>query len=304
MVRNEADIVEAFVRHNLTLVDRLAVIDHGSFDGTSDILAALMQEGLPLTVQRDERVGFFQSEVMTQAARDLLRRDDADFVVMLDADEFIRAPSRAALKQTLARLPGGAHALAPWLTYIPDFERSPPGDLLALLRSARQAPVVGRTQRKVVVSRCLLETPAAVVSMGNHRVRPSADAPHGPCPHALLPQELLALAHVPIRSADQLTAKIAIGWLAHLATRPSDPAEGFHWREAFAVLAAGGQFSAGDLKAMAAHYGIPRTEWAPTDPAKWTDAPFLADVTLRYTPPGQSSAFRTLLVFAEQLARR
>ena len=29
-VRNGADIVEAFVRHNLTLLDALAVVDQGS----------------------------------------------------------------------------------------------------------------------------------------------------------------------------------------------------------------------------------------------------------------------------------
>jgi len=31
MVRNEADIIEASVRHNLCCLDRLVVIDHGSF---------------------------------------------------------------------------------------------------------------------------------------------------------------------------------------------------------------------------------------------------------------------------------
>ena len=53
MVRNEADIVEAFVRHNLTQVDALTVVDHGSTDGTSEILAALVAEGLPLALERD-----------------------------------------------------------------------------------------------------------------------------------------------------------------------------------------------------------------------------------------------------------
>ena len=73
IVRNEADIIEAFVRHNLAVVDRLAVVDHGSFDGTTEILAALVREGLPLTVGRDERAGFFQPEVLTPLARELLR---------------------------------------------------------------------------------------------------------------------------------------------------------------------------------------------------------------------------------------
>jgi hypothetical protein len=39
--RNAADVVEAFVRHNLTVVDGIAIVDDGSFDSTSDILDAL-----------------------------------------------------------------------------------------------------------------------------------------------------------------------------------------------------------------------------------------------------------------------
>ena len=49
-VRNGADIVEAFVRHNLTLLDALAVFDHGSFDGSR------FQHPLALVLAFAERV--------------------------------------------------------------------------------------------------------------------------------------------------------------------------------------------------------------------------------------------------------
>ena len=48
MVRNEADVIESFVRHNLQVADVLYCIDHASTDGTSDILANLQREGLSL----------------------------------------------------------------------------------------------------------------------------------------------------------------------------------------------------------------------------------------------------------------
>ena len=41
MVRNEAELVEAFVRHNLTLLDGMLIVDHNSTDSTSSILASL-----------------------------------------------------------------------------------------------------------------------------------------------------------------------------------------------------------------------------------------------------------------------
>ena len=302
IVRNEADIIEAFVRHNLTVVDHLALVDHGSFDGTSEILAALVEEGLPLTVERDERVGFFQSEVVTLCARDLLRRG-GDFVFMLDADEFLRTPSRSGLDQMLARVPARMHALARWVTYIPDFNRTSRDDPVALLHSARRLPAERQLLHKVVVSRRFVETPAAFVAMGNHRVYPSDDAPDNPCPHAHMPAEAIAVAHVPIRSANQLTGKIAIGWLAHLAAKRDNPSLMFHWSEAYAMLAAGRRFSADDLNAMAANYSIPTAEWVAPDTRTWIDDPFLAPITLRYTRLAQGDAFATVLRFAERLAR-
>ena len=54
MVRNEADVIEAFVRHNLGVLDGLAIVDHGSFDGTTEILAELQREDLSLRIVRDD----------------------------------------------------------------------------------------------------------------------------------------------------------------------------------------------------------------------------------------------------------
>ena len=48
MVRNESDIIETFIRHNLTLLNELHVVDHNSSDNTREILTLLKQEGLPI----------------------------------------------------------------------------------------------------------------------------------------------------------------------------------------------------------------------------------------------------------------
>jgi hypothetical protein len=54
MVRDEADIVERFVRHALCWADSLLIVDHASCDNTSIILRKLVEEGLPLCVIRDD----------------------------------------------------------------------------------------------------------------------------------------------------------------------------------------------------------------------------------------------------------
>ena len=53
IVRNECDIVEAFVRHNATALDRLYVIDNDSSDATPEILRRLAASGLPLKLGHD-----------------------------------------------------------------------------------------------------------------------------------------------------------------------------------------------------------------------------------------------------------
>lgn len=104
MVRNEADIVEAFVRHNLSIFfDGLLVIDHGSADTTLDVLNALCRERVPLVVMKNEAVGYMQQAVMTQAVRHVFANTRADFVFPLDADEFRKVMSRAELERALSR---------------------------------------------------------------------------------------------------------------------------------------------------------------------------------------------------------
>src|SRR5205085_7118886 len=124
MVRNEADIIEASVRHNLGSFDQLLVVDHGSFDGTSDILRQLAAELPALEVISDPSIAFQQSSRITQLTRRLFAHDGADFVFPLDGDEFLKVPSRTMLDTVLQQLPAAMHALLHWQTYVPDdFQR-------------------------------------------------------------------------------------------------------------------------------------------------------------------------------------
>src|SRR5512141_843942 len=119
LVRDEADIIEAFVRNNLVLLDALYVMIHRSADGTREILHALAREGLQLRLAEIREESFNQEGHTNNAARVAFTEDRADFVFPLDADEFIRADSRAALEQALAKLPAGNAGALPWLTYVP-----------------------------------------------------------------------------------------------------------------------------------------------------------------------------------------
>jgi hypothetical protein len=304
IVRNEADIIETFVRHNLTVVDALAVVDHGSFDGTSEILAALAAEGLPLAVGRDDSTGFRQAAIATRAVREILGQSGADYVFMLDADEFLKARSRESMEHALAAVPVGMHAVVEWQTYVPDFVEAQIADVRACITGSRRLARERHGKHKVVVARHFRETPHAMVAMGNHLVVPSAEGivPGRSLPHAKLGGGAVALAHFPVRGREQLTAKIAIGWLANLAAGDSHPDTAYHWRELYAELAAGSTLTPERLRAIAANYGLRQREWRAPDAIEFVDDPFLAPTELRYAHLARRDALALVLRFAEKLA--
>lgn len=89
IVKNEADIIEAFVRHSAAWVDHHLVFDHHSTDGTRELLTALQREGMSLTLYTDDQRGNLQqqrSNVLTRLAVD---EQNADWVIPLDADEIL-----------------------------------------------------------------------------------------------------------------------------------------------------------------------------------------------------------------------
>jgi hypothetical protein len=293
MLRNEADIVESFVRHNLSLLDGLLVVDHGSSDGTSEILAALVAEGLPLDVERDVSVGYLQSEIMTRTVRNAFVGHGADFVFALDGDEFLRIARRDLLDGVLATLPHGLHAAMQWQTYVPEFDSDDP----------TPASVLARAKRRLAEERHGLHKVIAVIAVGNHVVLPSAghSVAEQPVKHARIAAEVIALAHLPVRSARQLTNKIVIGWLAHCAARRSNADLAFHWRELYGELAAGQTPSVERLRAIAVNYGLPMAAWRPAEDIALVEDP-LPVGEVRYGAMIRDETLPLVLRFAEKLA--
>ena len=301
MLRNEADIVESFVRHNLRVLDGLVVVDHGSIDGTSEILAALIAEGLPLEVERDASLEYLQSEIMSRTVRHAFARGTADFVIALDADEFLKLHSRSLLEQVLAGLPPGLHALVQWQTYVPRFDGRTGRDPLALAK--RRLVTERHGLYKAMVARTFADDPQAVIAGGNHLVLPSADhSPEAnPVRHAKLAAEVVALAHLPVRSGRQLANKIFIGWLAHCAARRTNRDLAFHWRELYDELSRGNGPTAERLTVIAANYGLPKGAWLPLEQIALVDDP-LPGAEVRYSHLAHDETLPLVLDFAARLA--
>lgn len=297
VARNEEDILEASVRHNLRVLDAITVVDHASTDATPAILASLAAEGLPIEVLRDDSLGFDQSKVTTGQVRRILA-SGADLCIPIDADEFLRIPSRETFERTVAAADPAIPLAMPWLTYLPDFDA--PGDIVAKLRRARRKPTETHNLYKVIVRRSFVDTPGATVGVGNHNVIP-ADA-SADNPHMMVPASLAAMAHVPVRSVGQYVAKIATGHLSRLLANPNETVDGFHLRNEYASILAGRPPTRERLAEIVANCSAPKG--LEVDPAQiaWIEDPFLADIALKYTPAREPSPLAAVLAFGERVA--
>ena len=299
MVRNDADVIEAFVGHNAALLDALIVIDHGSVDGTRDILLALAEEGLPLTIESESELAQRQPEVLTRAASDAFAKG-ADVVFPLDADEFLKVSNRALLDDVLAKLPSGLNAALQWQTYVPEGARCPPEQPL---RGARRRLAVERHGlHKLALTRAFAGDADAVLGPGSHTIRSLRGETNAPSHLARLRTDVAALAHLPVRSAEQLMRKVTIGWLAHRAARRSNADLAFHWRELYEAFDGDRLPSPNEVATIAANYGVARARWLPLRDIAFIDDPL---------PPGMPSRYRHLIgvdaearvrAFAERLA--
>lgn len=87
--RNEADIIEGFVRHTLAFCDELILLDHGSTDESPEIVRALQREGLPLHLSADPTLGNVETDQVNRLLHLAAHEFGADWILSLDADEFI-----------------------------------------------------------------------------------------------------------------------------------------------------------------------------------------------------------------------
>jgi len=236
-VRDEADVVAVVVRHLLRQgVDRVVVSDHGSVDGTREILDALAREDPRIVVVDDRATGHFQMEKITALAH-LAWRHGASWVVPFDADEIWFAEG----------------------TRLADFLRSSP-DAVVSARVLNAVPHVDGGARLREDATFAVETassfapkvafrahPLVLVGPGNHGVNRAGAHSHG-----------LVVVHVPYRGEAQVARKFRQGAQAIAATGDSSDVA-WHWRAGAAMSSA--QIAAAWQRIVAGD-AVPDVGWA------------------------------------------
>lgn len=295
MAKNEQDIIEPFVRHNLRYLDRLIVLENNSADRTPDILAALARETSGLAWRSEPSFQYIHGDMMSLMVRTLQPALRADFFVLLDADEFILARDRASFESALANIPAGACGLMPWLTYVltPDTVASAHADPPRSIgwRRAKEFELFA----KAIIRLDGAVDPGLTIKHGNHTVYAGNGAR---MPSGLIGE--LPLAHFPVRSHAQFMVKVINGWMANLARNRDAGRRGvnFHWRDEFETIKAGKPISAETLAAKSLLYAAkPRAvDW--TKDAVYDPLPF--DYARKYSDGGYGDPIALLASAWEQ----
>lgn len=217
--RNEADILEPFVRHNLTLLDALYLVDHCSTDGSREILSRLCEEDDRLRVIFHDDPEFDQAGLTTAYAKRLARQYAADWIFILDADEFISVDSPGTLAQRLPAASSLEAIALPWKTYIPlptdDPSETNPALRIRHRRCSEETHSETTPASKVAFSAVLARNDWFRVDHGAHNIH----TPSGPTPGT--PIAGMSLAHFPVRSPAQLRSKILANFWATVSAGSS-----------------------------------------------------------------------------------
>ena len=237
MVKNEEDILEQFVRHNLHTLDKLYIFDHGSTDSTMDILRALANEGLAVVsvnAASSAFVGYAQAEIMSGVLQLCIRDNGAGIYFPMDADEFLHYKADLpSLKAAIAELPTPAFNIA--------YMNMPyPGADDAALHSdvPKSFNLLGKweAQSGQNMKAAVRVDDASLaahyrVTQGNHQIVFNG---------AALPKaeqfDALRYIHVPVRSSEHAFRKFVIGWLANVQKYGKNTPHANHWKLAFDLI--------------------------------------------------------------------
>ena len=248
-IRNECDIAHLFARHLGALYDHVLLIDHGSSDGTSAILANACRAYAGWECWRCDIAGHHQVAFAQFAIRHLFETTDAHIVLTHDADEFLAVADRGELEWHLGALdhPRAVGRLK-WLNCVP--ERFETVEGCGIETGFWRAEAKSRFG-KMAVSRAFMVSTAgrAVPTMGNHWIETNDDG-------GMDVREIAALLHFPVRSASQISQKAITGSISDALRADREADDNVHWRSIVGQVAAG-TLDEEDLVGLAAHYGEP-----------------------------------------------
>jgi len=228
LVRDEADVIEANIRHHAHLgVSKFIVTDNSSTDGTREILDTLSSE-FDLQIIDEPSLTIDQDLWVSRMANNLKDNDAADWVINNDADEFWIPKNNSPIPNTIAAelesSAFSAHEIG--ILYCPRHNILPSKEQTEndSYRFSDNAYKVFKDWMGAVEELKLPETTAAVLNQGQHvviRTLPgkvitrlqgleAIDMGNHGAKHQLKKIEIdsIEIAHYPVRDFSQFKSKV------------------------------------------------------------------------------------------------
>jgi len=279
MVKNEADIIESFVRYNINIFDGMIILDNGSTDNTVNILKSLEKEGLHIIILEDEDREFIQVDKMNRLLLKAVNEFKADIIAPLDADEFLISSKGGNPRKTLENIEISTFYQVKWKTYVPNFNKNENKKFIpAKITHARDINL--DEFYKVVIPKELVESYAIKLTKGNHNLE--YNSKYNDSIKRVSDTDLY-IAHFPIRSKEQATSKISVMWLNCLRDPQRKENQSWHLKKMFNELKKNGKIEDKDVVNFAKRYALQDEEIRINLKEDPIDLSFCKDIQIKYT---------------------
>lgn len=201
MVRNEIDIIDAWIEHICALFDQVIIYDHLSTDGTRQRLENLSEVYENLIIREYVKPEHEQSRLMSETFFEIAKSYNLGWVFFLDADEFVMNIDHQSLKEALRSFHYSATISIRW-------KNAYPVDMSSRIHSESQITgwFESGVQIRKIAANLRYSRHIKKINQGNHAAKFGKWAPFK---KIKIPN--FSILHLPIRSKAQLRSKITTG---------------------------------------------------------------------------------------------
>ncbi len=252
-VRDEADIIESFVRYNMNILDGIVISDNCSRDDTLSILKKLQKEGYNIDILIDNDSAFEQTAKRNELLNYTIKKYKPDYIFPIDADEFICSSNKDNPRKIIENLDNKFLYKYKMKNYILDGNE--PENLfipekIGNLRDEIKSENNGGYNYKCFISKKIYSKDI-FLEIGSH----SAVYKNGNSINTTI-NEKLYIAHFPVRSKEQLINKVIIGRLNHSCFHDRNEGLGWHQYEILDEIIKKGTISKKTLLDFSMYYSV------------------------------------------------
>ena len=248
LVKNEGDIIAAWLSHMCELFDLVYIADHQSTDGTREFLLDQSKSQKKIHLFSFEGTGYFQSEITNKLTQIAIQENPDVWVFPLDADEFLPIASRSDFISQLHKFKADQVLLLNWQNHIPLYLQY---DREINFNTPFLSPSQPGLYDKVAVKSGTLQKMNWTFTQGNHAVATEAGTLVGLDAQV----RFSSLIHIPIRSVDHFTLKCIQGNIATYQLPNWRTRGPLHWHEMLTSSLQSGSINPNMIRGFAKSYG-------------------------------------------------